>query len=72
MKLKELDRIIKSLMKIKHYRESEVVIKESITALGPSAVVKIEQINPGFDWDGGRIIIVPESDMVKKDISNDN
>ena len=50
---------------------SEVVIELSTPGVGATPCVGIKNIYAGFDWDHGKLLIVPQEPLVKKnDISN--
>lgn len=50
---------------------SEVVIQLSTPGIGTTPCVGVENIYAGFDWDHGKLLIIPNEPIVKKnDISN--
>jgi hypothetical protein len=49
--------------------DAEVVIQIKLpyNTVGGSPVVKVKQVQMGFDWDSGKFIIVPEEDLTPSD-----
>ncbi len=50
-------------------KDAEVVIQIKLpySTVGGSPVVKVKQVQLGFDWDAGKFIITPEEDLTPSD-----
>lgn len=69
MKLSELKSLIKHIESTRDNDDLELMIKIfRVGSLGPTPSVGINSINVGFDWNLGRLIIIPEKQLREIDI----
>ena len=47
--------------------DKEVVIQLSDWSIGPLPYSQIESIGIGFDWDTGKVFLIPSKELVDKD-----
>jgi len=73
MKLKELRKILDSIAlgDMDSHDDDEVVIELKEPSIGYMACAKINMVFCGFDWDSGRIILVPNIPLCRKQNKND-
>ena len=48
--------------------DQEVVIQLSDWSIGPLPYSSIELIGLGFDWDEGKVFLIPSKNLVDKDL----
>ena len=61
MKLNELIRILSDLPT--EYSDNEVVIVVQSDTAGGCGKAKINQVVCGFDWNSGKILIIPDKEL---------
>ena len=69
MKIKELIDTLDRFYETPHLRrfiedDGEVVIKLSDPSIGPMAMCSIKSVGQGIDWEKGKIIIWPKTNLV--------
>jgi len=65
MKIKDL---IKQLNELEDQcKDWEVVIAEASPSFGPSSSVEVNQLRVGFDWNSGKVFIIPKKPLFKKE-----
>ena len=69
MKFSELKRVIDLHYRDGHYEDPEVVIQIKLpyTTVGAHPSVPLKSVWPGFDWDAGKFILVPEEQLTPSD-----
>ena len=60
MKVKQLLSILSGL------DDKEIVIKLSQSSIGPQAFSTIKSVDIGFDWDEGKVFLIPSKNLVDK------
>jgi hypothetical protein len=65
-----LEGFIEKLLSLHNDKSKDdlIVIALEDPSVGPQAVSDISSINPGFDWDKGRIIIHPSLPLFSKNV----
>ena len=53
-----------------HSNEIQVVIETADTSIGPKSCVEVEMLYSGFDWDEGKIFLVPNEPVRKAQRAN--
>lgn len=51
--------------------DDEVAIELGSPSVGPHASVGVETVYAGFDWDNGKLLIVPQEPLVRKNLQRD-
>lgn len=68
MKLSELVNSISELSpRILDY-DLAIQIEKPYTTIGPTPIVPVKNFHVGFDWDNGKLLIIPENPLIEKDI----
>jgi hypothetical protein len=69
MKFSELKRMVDLHHRPDHYEDPEVVIQIKLpyTTVGAHPSVQLKTVWPGFDWDKGKFILVPEEPLTPSD-----
>jgi hypothetical protein len=68
MKASELKNYLNEIVTDKYDPEIEIEIKRP--CCGGTPCVFVKSCGVGFDWDHGRLILVPEKDLICKDNKN--
>lgn len=63
----EIQALFSRIMPLSGREDSSIVIpiKKLFTTIGGSPYVNVNYVNVGFDWDKGKIFIVPEEPLMK-------
>ena len=65
MKVQEL---IDALERINNFHPNQEVfipVRAKFTTIGGSPCVGLKHVNAGFDWDSGKVFLVPDSEVTK-------
>lgn len=45
-----------------------IQIEKPYTTIGPTPSVSVKNFHAGFDWDNGRLLVIPETPLMEKDV----
>lgn len=70
MKLNQLAKTLEHLNRGRNGEDKVCISIQVPNSIGPSPVVEIESVRHGFDWDNGKLILIPKEPLSKSEVDN--